>query len=113
MSDVKVVSKGINSKSLYKEINETIYESIVTLGVKWSSESHRESFVEIIEDYLLDLEEEGKIEQTKVICDKRNNKTFSSLADKIVFEVRFRQPGCLNITSIAYHADNNKRLRRR
>ena len=108
MSDVKVKARGVNNKSLFNEINDTIYESIATLGVKWSSESHRESFVEIIEDYLTDLEDEGKIEQSKVICDKRNNKTFSNLAEKITFEIRFKQQGCLNVTSICYHTTNRR-----
>lgn len=113
MSDVRVVSKGVNSKALFKEINDTIYESIATLGVKWGSESHRESFVEIIEDYLGDLEGDGKIEHSKVICDKRNNKTFSSLANEIVFEVRYKQISCLNTTSICYHAKNRRSAGRR
>ena len=108
MPKVKVVSRNVNSKALYKEINNTIYDAIDSLGVKWSSESHRVSFVEVIEDYLHDLEDEGKIQQTKVICDKRNNRTFSKLAEEYVFEVFFRQPICLNVTSISYHVSNRK-----
>lgn len=108
MAKLKIVPKSVNSKALYKEINDMIEEAITTLGVKWSSESHRLSFVEVIEDYLMDLEGEGKIEQSKVICDKRNNKTFSKLAKQYVFEVFYRQPNCLNVTSIAYYISNRK-----
>jgi hypothetical protein len=111
VKEIKVVAKSVNSKALYKEVNDTVYGSIETLGVKWTSESHRCSFIEIIEDYLLDLEDENKIEQSKVICDKRNNKTFSSLAKEFVFEVRFQQLGCINTTSLCYHIANRKTYR--
>ena len=105
---VKVVQKSVNSKALFNEINDAVYEAITSFGVKWSSESHRESFVEIIEDYLLDVEQEGRIEQSKVICDKRNNKTFSNLAKEYVFAVYYKQLGCLNTTVIEYHIQNRK-----
>lgn len=108
MDKLKVVPRNVNNKSLFKEMNDMITEAIVTFGVRWSSESHRLSFIEVIEDYLMDLEEEGKIEQPKVIFDKRNNKSFSNLAKEYVFEIYFRQPMCLNITSIRYHIANRK-----
>jgi len=106
MRKVKVVQRSVNNKRLYNEINDTVLDAIQTFGVKWTSESHRSSFVDIIEDYLLDLEETGRIEQTKVVCDKRNNKSFSTLAKEYVFEVFYRQPDCLNVTSITYHVIN-------
>lgn len=109
MTNLKIVPKSVNSKVLYNEINDTIEEAITTLGVQWASESHRLSFIEIIEDYLMDLEDEGKIEQSKVICDNRNNKTFSKLATQYVFEVFYRQPTCLNVTSIGYYISTKKK----
>lgn len=108
MKKIKVVQKSVNSKALFNEINDAIYDAIGSFGVKWTSESHRESFVEVIEDYLLEIEESGKIEQPKVICDKRNNRSFSNLAKEYLFEVYYKQPGCLNTTVIEYHILNRK-----
>lgn len=105
---IKVVTKSVNSKSLFKEINDSVYEAVSTFGVKWTSEAHRMSFVELIEGFLMDLEDAGKIEQSKVVCDKRNNKSFSNLAKEYVFEVMYRQTHCLNVTSIVYHISNRK-----
>ncbi len=108
MKKIKIVSRSVNNKTLFREIHGVIFEAIESLGVKWSSDAHRSSFIELIEDYLFDVENEGRIEQTKVICDKRNNKSFSSLAVEYIFEVRYRQVGCLNVTSIEYRVQNRK-----
>jgi len=109
MKNIKVVCKNINNKTLFKEINDVVYELLTTADVKWTSDAHRFSFIELIEDYLIDMkEEDGKIEQSKVVCDKRNNRSFSTLSKEYVFEIRYRQVGCLNITSIAYHIQNRK-----
>ena len=109
--DVKIVAKSVNNKNLYNQIHKTIFEAITTLGVRWTSESHRLSFVEVIEEFLFDLQTEGKLSQVKVICDRRNNKSFSSEADKYVFEVQYKQPHCLNTTIIEYHVANGPKKR--
>lgn len=103
MSDVKIVKRNINSKILFEEINETIFEAITSLGVRWSNEANRSAFVEVLEDYLEDKVEEQKIEQYKVVCDKRNNKSFSDRKKHYLLEVFYKQPHCLNTSRIEYH----------
>lgn len=105
MSGVRVIQRSVNSKMLFEELNETIYEAITTLGVRWSNDQNRNSFVEVLEDFLNDKFEEGKIEQYKVICDKRNNGSFSPSfkgSNEYLLEVFYRQPHCLNTSKIQY-----------
>jgi hypothetical protein len=103
---IKIKKRSINSERVFNKINEVVYESLSSLGVRWTSESHRNSFIEVIEDFLADLAEECEICQFKVLCDKRNNKTFSSQAKEFVLEIHFRQPHCLNVSKIEYHINN-------
>ena len=99
---VDIVSKNVNSKVLFDAIHETLYDAVTTLGVKWTSDTHRASFVEVIEEYFEDLVEDGKIEQYKVVCDYRNNKGGFSNAKEHIFDVYYKQPHCLNMTQIQY-----------
>ena len=99
---VRFVTKNVNSRRLFEEIHGTLFDAVTTLGVKWTSESHRNNFIEVIEDYFMDLVEQGKIQQFKVICDHRNNKGGFTTANTFKLDLEFRQPHCLNITSITY-----------
>lgn len=103
---IKIVKRSINSKILYQKVHTMIYETITSLGVKWASESHRKSFAHAVEDFMLGLVEEGEIERFKVICDRRNNRSFSSDADSYCFEISYKQPSCLNTSKIEYHIKN-------
>lgn len=105
---VIVKTKSINSKSLFESINSTIYDAITTLGVRWTSDSNRKAFIEVIEDFLDDLEANGIVMQHKVICDHRNNKSFSTDAKKYVLEVFYKQPHCLNTSKIIYEIINKE-----
>jgi len=99
----KLTTKSVNSKVLFKEINEFIEDGIQTAGVLWSSETHRESFVDIVEEYLdVEFVETGKISQVKVVCDSRNNKMSVMESGVYNFDVYFRQNHCLNVTELHY-----------
>ena len=100
MAQVQVVTKSINSKSLYEEIYGFLKEGIDEFGVIWDSEAHRESYVEVVNDFLTDIAESGKIEQFKVVGDKRNNK-YTDM-DKGIYhvDVMYRQRNCLNTSQI-------------
>lgn len=106
MNKIKVISKSVNNKNLFKEINDIIKEALMLNNLNWSSEDERLLFIDCIEMFLLDLEQDGKIEQSKIVCDRRNNKNFSSKAKSYTVEVSFKQPSCLNTTRIIYHIDN-------
>lgn len=106
MKPVKIIAKNINSKKLYALLNGTVSEAISTLGVRWSSDQHRSSFIEVIEDFLQEQIEESRITQFKVICDVRNNPhgfAETSKTKEYVFEIQYRQPHCLNLTKITYY----------
>lgn len=103
---IKIVQRSINSKILFEKINDVIYESMTKNIVRWTSDQHRASFVRAIEDFMLGLAECGEIQVFKVICDKRNNKSFAESAKGFCFEVHFKQPHCLNTSKIEYHIIN-------
>ena len=100
MALVQVDVKSINSKGLYEEIYGFLKEGIDEFGVIWDSEAHRESYVEVVNDFLTDIAESGKIEQFKVVGDKRNNK-YTDM-DKGIYhvDVMYRQRNCLNTSQI-------------
>lgn len=107
MAQLKVVNKSVNSKILYDEILAFLKEGVYDFGIVWNSEAHRDSFVHVVNDFLFDIAEEGKIEQFKVIGDKRNNK-YSDIEQGIYHvDVSYRQRNCLNVTQIMLTIDDN------
>lgn len=100
---LKVVSKNVNSKRLHKEIHDFIYNIITSFGIRWTNRLHRNSLVYAINKLLIELQESNKITQCNVICDTRNNKNGFINSKEIIFEVYYKQPHCLNMTSITFH----------
>jgi hypothetical protein len=107
--DARVVAKGIISKSLYENLNKTLFDAVTKLDVRWRSAEHRTSFIEVVEEFMDDVVADGKIRNYKVICDGRNNRSFTK-QDEILFSVKYKQPHCLEWTTIDYYVKNeNKR----
>lgn len=100
MAQVQVVTKSINSKSLYNEIYGFLKEGIDDFGVIWESDAHRESYIHVVNDFLMDIAENGKIEQFKVIGDKRNNKYTDMEKGIYHVDVLYKQRNCLNTSQI-------------
>lgn len=94
--------KSINNNVLFEEIHSYIADAISDIGILWSSEAHREAFVDIITDLMIELEEDGRLDQWNVISDMRNN-TFA-LMDKGIYmlEIHYRQRNCLNTSKLIY-----------
>ncbi len=104
MKQIKVVQRNVNSSKLFKDIDEVMQEALTSFGVQWRSEEQRNEFIEIMEEYFDQLVEQGKLAQHKCICDYRNNKTFSG--KELILEVHYKQPHCLNTTTLEYHIPN-------
>ena len=109
----RVTKKGVNSKILYTMISQFIEEGLVDVGVVWNSDIHRESFVELIEEWLEEHATAGKIEQWKVVCDNRNNKTKDMDDGFYMFEVYYKQSSCFNTTHIRYEVEERKKSAKR
>lgn len=101
-TEFKVEKKSVNSKILCDEVQSQIEELMTNAGVVWSSDTHRDSFVETIDDVLGTLREDGKIEQWSVMCDLRNNTITNMDRGVYVFEASFKQKNCLNTTRLVY-----------
>jgi len=104
----KVIKKSVNSKILFKEIDEFIQEAIYTIGISWNSSLYRESFVDLIEGWMLDeLMGDGKITQVNVMCDERNNPPSKVKLEQYSVLIKYKQRNCLNTTSIEYIIDGS------
>ena len=101
-TEVKLEKYSVNNKTLFDEINSFVEEGITSGEVMWSSEIHRISFVEIIENLLDDITYDNRIDQYNVICDFRNNTIQDMDSGKYVIEVSYRQVNCLNTTRLVY-----------
>ena len=100
MTQMSVVQKSVNSKPLRDVVLGFLREGVYDYGVVWNSETHRDSFVMVVNDFLSEIADEGKIEQWKVVCDKRNNK-YSDMEQGIYHvDIQYKQRNCLNITQI-------------
>lgn len=94
--------RAVNSKHLVIAITEFVEEGILNSHILWSSDTHRESFIIVIEDLLTALEITGRISQGNVVCDARNNK-MSKMDDGIFqLDISFKQSNCVNTTHIDY-----------
>lgn len=94
--------KSVNSKSLFDEIHKYVDSGISDTLIMWSSDSHREMFSDLIDEYLENLEYDGKIDQPNVILDLRNNPIMNMDRGIYVLEIQYRQRNCENTTRLIY-----------
>ena len=102
-AEYKLEKRSVNNKYIFEEIHKFIEEGILSGEVLWESETHRISFVEIIENVLDELEFDEKIDQSNVMCDFRNNNVAEMERGNYVLEVSYRQRNCVNTTRLVYH----------
>ena len=99
--NVNIKTKNVNSKNLYNEINEFIETGLLTPGISWTSQVHRESFGEVVEEWLEEFKQDDRITQYNVVCDERANPSSQDLNTFRVI-VTYKQRHCLNTTSAEY-----------
>ena len=98
----KIKKRAVNSKALFDEVNEIVEEGFGDVDLIWSSDIHRDSFIDLIDEWLWETSEEGKITQWKIVCDFRNN-TIKQMEQGIYqLDVSYRQTDCLNTTTLEY-----------
>jgi hypothetical protein len=101
-TEYKLEKRSVNNKALFNEIHKFIDDGIVTGGILWSNDIHRQSFVDVVCDCLEQAEHEGFIDQWNVFSDFRNNSLASMNKGVYVVEVAYRQINCLNTTRLIY-----------
>jgi len=67
-----------------------------------SDATARSIIIELTEDALLTREEDNKLTQWNVICDKRNNTPETIALGKTYIDIAYVQTHCLNTTTIRY-----------
>ena len=100
---IKIKSHSINSDRLFKAIVEEVNTAIRELKFDWSDDDQRQSFVDMLGEWIsTTYEEPGKISQAHIIGDNRvnNNDDMKKGIYKIV--IKYRQADCLNISRIVY-----------
>lgn len=99
---IDIKTRSVNSKSLFNDINDFIKDGITDIGVRWGSDIHRNTFIEVIEDWLKEFFDKGRITQFNVICDDRNNNQQDFDSGLFRLTVTYKQKHCLNTTVIDY-----------
>lgn len=105
MANCTVTKRAVNSKVLFEEITKFIEEGLKDMGVIWSSDTHREAFIELIDEWLESFAEAGRIDQWNTICDFRNNKVADMEQGHFTFDVYYKQHNCLNTTHLRYNVE--------
>ena len=100
--DITIKKKHVNSKPLFDDINEFIETGLATPGITWVPDNHRESFVDVVKDWLNEFKQDGKITQFNVIADHRVNPA-DQADEEFNVRITYKQKHCLNITTIDYH----------
>ncbi|MDE1829267.1 MAG: hypothetical protein KGI25_02980 [Thaumarchaeota archaeon] len=101
-AEFKVEKRSVNSRSLCEQIQKDVEGFIGNAGVLWSSDVHREGFLDTIGEYLENLLIAGTIEQWNCLCDLRNNTIHQMDQGVYIFEINYRQKHCLNTTRLIY-----------
>jgi hypothetical protein len=101
-ADYKLEKRSVNNKTLFTEIHSFIEDGILNGGVLWGNEIHRQSYAEIVGEFLDAYADSGKIDQWNVISDLRNNSIREMDKGNYVVEVTYRQKNCLNTTRLIY-----------
>lgn len=98
-----LTKRNVNTDVLCDEIENCIEHIFKNFSINWSSELHRTTIIEMIEQYLHDMSEDGKLTQWNVMCDHRNNPI--NLDNDIHLDIMFRQRNCFNETSLHFLID--------
>ncbi len=106
MNTYKSKARNINSKTLYADVTDFVDNIIVEFSIIWESDVHRDAILEVIEEFLIELRDEGRITQFNVVCDGRNNDSNSSSTGITNMEVHYKQDDCYNTTVIEYIIQN-------
>ena len=104
---LRLISRNIVTKKLFDEIDKTLSEALTTMRVKFLNERHRESFIDVIEDFFVDLKDNNYITQFKVVFDTRNN-VFSAETEEFTLDILYRQPHCEKMTLMKYFIPNTE-----
>lgn len=99
--------RNVNSKILFNEVTDFIDNIIVEFSIIWDSDVHRDAILEVIDEFFMELNADGKISQFNVICDARNNSTATAAKGITNLEVKYKQDDCYNTTSIEYVITND------
>ena len=99
---IDTTSKSVNSKVLFKEINENLRDGIFTVDINWQNSEERDIFINFMHTAMSEFYEKGKIDQWRIQCNGKNNTAEDMGKGIFVIEVHYKQKNCLNTTTIKY-----------
>lgn len=100
--ELDIKTKNVNSKPLYNDINEFVESGLMVTGISWLFPGNKQSFYEVMDEWLQEFVEDGKITQYDVICDDRNNTPDDEANGIFNVTLKYKQAHCLNTTEIHY-----------
>lgn len=99
---IDTTTKAVNSKLLFKEINEALRDGIFTVDINWQNSEEREIFINFMHTSMSEYYENGKIDQWRIQCNGKNNTSADMAKGIFVIDVHYKQNNCLNTTMIRY-----------
>jgi len=102
MTHINTTCKAINSKLLFKEIDEIVKDGLFSVELVWIDEENREVFLSFLNSLMQEFWANGAIEQWKVQCNLQNNTVDDMMQGIFNVDVYYKQKNCLNTTQITY-----------
>ena len=103
---VTVKTKNVNSKLLFKNINDAVRkisdECIVPTVTLFAYEYEYGQLSMFLNTFMAVLKEKEVVRHYDVICDVRNNPQIQTRAGVIKALIKYKQKNCLNVTEIDY-----------
>ena len=104
MQIIETKTHNVNTQSLFNEVDEFVVDVLINMvSMSWKSKEHRDELVWLMEDFMNSYQQQtGKITQSEVMCDSRNNKRSDMENGIYHLTILFVQKNCFNTTKIDY-----------
>lgn len=100
---------GSASKPLLKEVTEFVGSIIDEFSILYAHDVHRDAILEVLEECLDELGQQGRITQYNVICDNRNNNQILADAGITNLDITYKQDNCYVTTTLNYVIISDKK----
>lgn len=102
MNKYKLKVHGSSSKRLLGDVTQFVGEIITEFSILWEREKQRDQILDVIDEYLEEIVEDGRITRYNVICDDRNNNDRCAARGITHLDVHYKQDNCYNTTKLHY-----------
>lgn len=94
--DLKTIN--VHNQACFEDINEQVLATISLLDIL----SDMDDVASIVEEYVVGIAEQYKIDQIDIIADARNNKYSTVKNGTFIIDVCYKHINCFNVTKLTY-----------